>query len=322
MALQYAAAVSLMAAGVIIAWIDQLVTPNITPFLVACLVVGTMLLIRPLYAFALYAAAFIAFFLLIDRGADPAIVLSNRVNGLTMSALGCALSIMMWRHFTVESFQRRQIEAQRAQLERVNRELEGMAFNDSLTGLPNRRYFDREIDRVLAGMARGGPAASVIELDIDHFKDVNDTYGHHAGDEVLVWIARLIAGAIRKSDLFARYGGEEFILLLPETPLESARAVAEKLRRLIEESVIAVEGHSIRVTASFGVAQLNMDTDGSYYRSVDRALYSAKSRGRNCVEAAPPTDPDGQYESEGARDAPAKEWDSSEKMPEVPANGG
>lgn len=284
--LQYAVVAVLLAAGVIIASIDQLVTTNITPYLAVCLIVGAAFLIRPLYAFLLFTAAFVAFCLAFGHGAGPAVALSNRVNALTASALGFGLSIAMWRHFLVESVQRRQIEAQSRELERMNRELQNMAFTDSLTGLPNRRTFDQAISRELAAIARGGAPAGIIEFDLDHFKEVNDTFGHFAGDEVLRQAARLVSDSIRKSDLFARYGGEEFILMLPETPLAGARQVAEKLRERIENSAFSVEGREIRITASFGVAQLDTSPAESCYRMVDRALYRAKQKGRNRVEAA------------------------------------
>jgi len=282
---------TLLASAVAITAVDQLVTANITPYLLACMVVGAMFLIRPGVSALLFAASYAAFYFAVDRGAEVDVVLSNRVNGMTAAAVGFALSLAMWRHFTVEVRQRRQIEAQRQELERVNRELQNMAFTDSLTGLPNRRYFDQAVARELAAIGRGGPPAGVIEFDLDFFKEVNDTCGHAAGDEVLRQIAALVSGTVRKSDMFARYGGEEFILLLPGTALSGAAAAAEKLRKQIEEHVFGADGREIRLTASFGVAELNSDSAISY-RSVDRALYRAKQRGRNRVEVMAPGDPD------------------------------
>ena len=283
--LRLAMPVAYLAGGVVITGIDQLVTTNITPYLLVSLLVGTMFLIRPHYVLLLFTASFAALYYVLGFGADPDVVLSNRINGIAAMAVGFALSVAMWRHFSVEIRQRRQIEAQSEELERVNRELQNMAFTDSLTGLPNRRYFDQAMARELAAIERGGPPASIIEFDLDHFKEINDTCGHAAGDEILRQVATLVNGIIRKADMIARYGGEEFILLLPATALDGAQEAAEKLRLRIEEHPFLADGQEVRLSASFGVAELSMDPAKSFYRSVDHALYRAKQMGRNRVEA-------------------------------------
>ena len=290
--LQLTVAASLLGMGVVIAAIDQLVTTNITPFLLVCMIVGALFLIRPVVSASLFAASFAAFYIAINTASNPDVLMSNRVNALAAAAIGFGLSLAMWRHFSVEIRQRRQIEAQSGELERINRELQNMAFTDSLTGLPNRRYFDQAVARELAAIERGGPSAAVIEFDLDYFKEINDTRGHAVGDEMLRQLARLVSGAIRRSDMFARYGGEEFILLLPVTTLEGAEATAEKLRGYIEEQVFLADGQEIRLTASFGVAALDKSPAISCYRSVDRALYRAKKLGRNRVEIMSPDDPE------------------------------
>ena len=284
----------LMAWSIAITAVDQLVTASITPYLLACTAVGAMFLIRPRTSGLLFAAGFAAFYFAIDRGASPDVLLSNRINGMTAAAVGFCLSMAMWWHFGVEVRQRRQIEAQSGELERVNRELQNMAFTDSLTGLPNRRDFDQAVARELAAIARGGQAAGMIEFDLDFFKEINDKNGHAAGDEVLRQIAFLVGGTVRKADMFARYGGEEFILLLPGTPLKGAYVTAEKLRKLIESRVFRADGSEVRLTASFGVTELKSGPAINCYRSVDRALYHAKQKGRNRVEVLAPDGPEGQ----------------------------
>ena len=289
--LQAAVPVTLMAVGVAITAIDQRVTTNITPFVLVTMIVGTLFLIRPLHSAILFFSSYAALHFALSAGASPEVILSNRTNGITAAAIGICLSVAMWIHFSVEVRQRRQIEAQSEELERVNRELQNMAFTDSLTGLPNRRFFDQAMARELAAIERGGASASVIEFDLDYFKEINDTCGHAAGDEILRQVAELVSGAIRKSDMFARYGGEEFILLLPGTAQEGAREAAEKLRKRIEEYAFLVDGREVRMTASFGVAELAAYRTVSYYRSVDHALYSAKQLGRNRVVVMEPDEP-------------------------------
>ncbi|MDR7414915.1 MAG: GGDEF domain-containing protein [Armatimonadota bacterium] len=158
------------------------------------------------------------------------------------------------------------------------------ANTDPLTGLLNRRgifiAFDVEAER----HRRYGHPLSVVLFDVDHFKRINDRYGHGAGDRVLVSVARTVQGAIRPSDSLARWGGEEFLLLLPETPLRGALELAERLRREIA-SLVTEFGP---VSASFGVAAFRpTDNLGTLVRRADAALYRAKEAGRNKVVAHP-----------------------------------
>ena len=281
---------TILAMGSVITAVDQQITVSITPYIVTNVIVGTVFLIRPSWSVAVFAMNFVLFWILIGWTANPDVLLSNRVNALTASAVGFGLSVVLWRHFLVEIEQRRQIESQNSELARINRELERMAFTDSLTGLPNRRYFDQELARAQGAIERGGNDASIVEFDLDNFKEINDCYGHDTGDEVLRQVASFVSGAIRKADMFARYGGEEFILLLPETSLEGAASAAEKMRAEISAHPFVTRNGEIRMTASFGVALLRSDPAINCYRTVDRALYRAKQKGRNRVEVMRPED--------------------------------
>jgi diguanylate cyclase (GGDEF)-like protein len=156
---------------------------------------------------------------------------------------------------------------------------------DPLTGCYNRREFDRLISHHIAGAKRHDRDLSVIMLDVDHFKQVNDTYGHLAGDGVLKGISDAVFGAIRKGDYLARYGGEEFIVVLPDTKMPRAMELSERLRIIIENLEFSLpDGRKIRKTASFGVATLR-EHDGreSLVEAADTSLYEAKAAGRNRV---------------------------------------
>ena len=127
---------------------------------------------------------------------------------------------------------------------------------------------------------------SIIAIDIDHFKKINDTYGHSVGDEVLITIANILKQNIRKSDIVSRFGGEEFVILLNNASLDDATSIAEKIRVTIENSSIDIEGTVIKVTSSFGVASYNKDRENSIETVIKRAddlLYIAKKHGRNQV---------------------------------------
>jgi diguanylate cyclase (GGDEF)-like protein len=159
---------------------------------------------------------------------------------------------------------------------------------DQLTGLWNRRHFDEQLDRVLKETDRHGVPCSLIVADVDHFKRVNDTFGHEAGDEVLKHVGRTFADGVRTVDICARFGGEEIAVLLPHTGLVGAMELAERLRRALETRPARFQARDIAVTASFGVAcypETAAAHDG-FFHAADRALYQAKSEGRNRVKAA------------------------------------
>ncbi|HEX3596513.1 MAG TPA: diguanylate cyclase [Polyangiaceae bacterium] len=171
--------------------------------------------------------------------------------------------------------------------------LRELAVRDELTGCYNRREFNRLIQDEFRRAARHNRATSLMLVDLDHFKQVNDRYGHQAGDQVLKDIGQRIGNGIRLIDRVARYGGEEFAVILPETRASEARLVAERLRaQIAAEPVVArtLDGEpvSIALTASFGIAELGetVNDEAALVREADAALYSAKNSGRNCVRTA------------------------------------
>jgi diguanylate cyclase (GGDEF)-like protein len=170
-----------------------------------------------------------------------------------------------------EKFQRRMFEA---------------ALRDGLTAAYNNRYFAERLDKELAFAQRHKAALSLIMLDVDHFKSVNDTFGHPAGDAVLISLAKLALDTLRKEDVFARYGGEEFAVICRGVDVKSATIVAERLRELVEARRFAHEGREVRVTVSVGVAgypETPVDTPAALIAAADDALYEAKLGGRNRV---------------------------------------
>jgi len=180
---------------------------------------------------------------------------------------------------------RREIQAQQHELARRNFELERIASTDTLTGLNNRRKLEEFAAEHLAGIRRYGGWLSAILLDIDHFKAVNDRHGHPVGDSVIMHIAAIIRESVREADMVGRWGGEEFLVLLPNTTVDGALVVAEKIRRAVADYAFPVVQAK---TVSLGVSQLLDDeTMTGLVARADQALYRAKQAGRNRVEADP-----------------------------------
>ena len=178
----------------------------------------------------------------------------------------------------------RQVLARTEELAKANDELQKLATTDALTRIMNRRQFDAELQRELERARRYGVPFALILFDVDHFKRVNDRFGHLSGDRVLADMAQLICAETRVNDIFARWGGEEFVLLVQDVDAGGALQIAEKLRALVAAHAFP-HGHS--VTSSFGVtAYAEGDDSVSIMQRVDQALYRAKEQGRNRTELA------------------------------------
>ena len=167
----------------------------------------------------------------------------------------------------------------------MNKRLADMSLTDELTGLPNRRYLNRRLREELAMTRRFNSPISCIMIDLDHFKQINDTLGHQAGDEILREVAKVLSSGRRGYDVVGRYGGEEFLVLLPQVDADEAMAVAERLRREVEGAVFRIaSGTSTQVTISLGLTTFRGDEEleeAELIQRTDEALYQAKTSGRN-----------------------------------------
>jgi len=193
-------------------------------------------------------------------------------------------SVMLTRQLRLKSAREAELMEINSLLDSQSRHLEEKAKTDPLTGAFNRDGIEEAIRLGLMEFRRHGLPFSVVMLDVDHFKQVNDSHGHPVGDRILTGLTHLVKDNIRTSDLFARWGGEEFLLVCRDTSLEDASRLADKLRLLIEARDF---GEPVGITASFGVASLNeSESLDQFFERLDRALYAAKDQGRNRVVVA------------------------------------
>lgn len=200
-----------------------------------------------------------------------------------LAATAAVMAFLLYRWNTTRHFNR-QLAAANAQLQKHNESLEKLSETDHLTGIFNRIHLDQALRREVSRCARYSHPLSIILLDIDHFKQVNDRHGHPVGDMVLIGIAELLRKRSRRADTFGRWGGEEFMLICPETDINGAATQAENLRKALAETPIDPVGP---LTASFGVAQLQAgELERTLIARADEALYRAKKEGRNRVSLA------------------------------------
>jgi diguanylate cyclase (GGDEF)-like protein len=162
------------------------------------------------------------------------------------------------------------------------------AMIDGLTGLWNRTYFDSRLESELSLSRRSGRPLSCILLDLDHFKKLNDRYGHPFGDEVLRSVGKLLIDSCRDEDIACRYGGEEFVILTPNVPAQGAVELAERLRAAIESMILSHRGKAVPVTCSMGVSDVGHTPPPTIVELADEALYAAKHGGRNRVVVLTP----------------------------------
>lgn len=191
-----------------------------------------------------------------------------------------------------EELEQRMLTLQRENLDLVvkNRLLSEVSSRDSLTGLYNRWFVMEKIDSELNRALRHGSPMSLLMMDVDHFKNINDTWGHSAGDQVLQGIGKLLRESCRVYDVPGRYGGEEFCIVLPETKTGNTTAVAERIRQRLESAELVCGEPGVVVTASIGIAGMDTPGDGQVLNPAglieraDQALYLAKNNGRNRIE--------------------------------------
>jgi diguanylate cyclase (GGDEF)-like protein len=212
----------------------------------------------------------------------PELLILPKLANVVAGCVVFGLLLLHWLPLAVRDWKRS---------EQRTRDLQTLAAVDPLTGLYNRRQFESLARAELGRSQRYMRPCSFLMIDIDHFKQVNDTFGHEMGDWVLKTVATILATARREADVVARFGGEEFVIMLPETTPEAAAMVAERIRSMVAANSMAIEDATLNVTISAGVGEVTASSASieAVLRDADRALYEAKQTGRNrvCVAKQP-----------------------------------
>jgi diguanylate cyclase (GGDEF)-like protein len=255
--------------------VDQAGNGIITPFVANLLVLAALALIPFPWSLLVYTLPSTVFFvglLLIQH--DPQALAADLVNG----------SIFLLAAAFISRF----VYSNQVQLLERNARLDHLSLHDALTGLANRLLFRNQIEGELARLARSSRVSSLVIVDLDGFKAINDQFGHPAGDAVLATAARILQAGVRTVDSVSRWGGEEFLILLSDSDPETAALAADRLRQCLEEATVTGPWGQVRFTASFGVAALEAGGSTAFeeaYSRADAALYRAKAGGKNRVEA-------------------------------------
>ena len=291
--LQFVAPLGFLIFTAVLTVFDQWVTSNISPFMLGCISVSLLFLLPPATAVTVLLTSYLVFFVGLGlTQPDPSLLLSNRVNGFGAALLALVISLGTWSRNIQFNLLQRELTVRNETLEMQQAELVWLATRDAMTGLFNRGEFMRLAEKELLRTRRHGGNTSIFVIDLDFFKAINDSHGHPAGDKVLVHVANQLRDATRSTDLVARIGGEEFVVLLPQTDIDAAVVLAQKLRRQLRDSPARISSDlQVSITASFGVACMpgkNMGSLAALYAAADNALYEAKREGRDRVARTEP----------------------------------
>lgn len=252
-------------------------------FVATMLICGAIIMIKfpaSLLVYSIPFSTFIGGLLVFQK--DAALLNSNIINGLVYY-----IAVIFISKGVYDS-QFNQL-SKNVILKEVNNKLDYMSNHDPLTGLPNRRHFETQAKQKMDIMNQHGEEAALLLIDIDHFKNINDEFGHPVGDTVLKEVSDILRKNIKDTDLVTRWGGEEFIILLFQTSIQKACKTADKIRMAVQEKPIMADSFTVNITASFGVAQLKGSFLNSFevsYKLADKALYQVKNQGRNQVVVA------------------------------------
>ena len=264
----------------VIGVLDQISIGNIVSYITILFVCGTVILIKPPKNYIVYTIPHLLLvFLLLDKLPANKVLIGSILNGTIFYI--CMLFVSRYIYLNQYIHLMKNII-----LEEMNRKTKYLSNFDSLTNIANRRYFEELIKKAIENNARFKGHSAIAIMDVDYFKKINDNYGHHMGDKVLVEISQIILKTLGDLNLVARWGGEEFIFFFPEKSVDEGEKLLNEVRENIEKHSFYIKDKKISVTASFGLTKFLGISEEEYIRAfslADEALYIAKTSGRNRV---------------------------------------
>ena len=266
-----------LAFGCVLALIPQFEFASMHIYIIAVFAIAASVCLQPLESLVMYFSVYMGFFLALPYyQTNKSVILILSVNAFMMNIIAWIFSRMVYR-MRINSFMDKKIIMEK------NHQLEDLAIRDSMTMLLNHKHIYKRLDEEIERAKRIKYPLSIIMLDIDDFKCVNDCFGHRAGDSIIIKVAQILVDTCRLTDIVGRYGGEEFIVIMPGTPLKDAAFLAERIREAIESAEF---DKGIAITISGGIKVLQEDSAEELIRSADKRLYKAKSNGKNRFEMA------------------------------------
>lgn len=258
--------------------LDQATTSSITIYISFIIIISIVTVMELKYAIITFLIPHLLFIVgMFLYQEDSALRLFNIINGSTFMLTSIVISFIIYNNFF-------QLTKNRILLEEANNRLEHLSNTDSLTKIYNRRFGLKRLSEEISRSNRTNHDLAVMLVDIDDFKNINDTFGHVAGDYTLSSFTRVIESQLRKEDVFMRYGGEEFLVILPETNQDGAMVVAEKIRNMIASSIFSYQDKEYQITVSIGIAMYpkkRVDEVNTLIDIADKNLYTSKRNGKN-----------------------------------------
>lgn len=273
---------AVLMAGITWSLYEQSSLASCSTYFLAVFTIAAFIIMPPVASSVLFLASNLIFIMLLPQFQElSGVIVTLNVNTLSMSGAAWLLNLMVSRSRATSFMSEKIILEKNIELEKKNNELSELTMRDSMTNLLNRKNSLKKLKEEVDRARRINYPLSVAMIDLDNFKIVNDTYGHQAGDEVLIRVAQILLENCRSTDVLGRYGGEEFIIIMPDTNGRDAALLLERIQTRIEDTCFK---DGIRVTLSCGISELNGESVHGILKSSDIMLYEAKKKGKNRVE--------------------------------------
>lgn len=272
----------LLTKGVILSLLEQSHLASSSAYFLAVFTIAAFMTIPPSISLFIFFLPNIIFILLLPQFQPlPMLIMTLKINTLSMTLIAWLLNQMISRDKVKSFINEKLIIVKNTELKKINEELKDLTTRDSMTGFLNNKNVLKRLKEETERAKRINYSLSVAMIDIDDFKHINDTYGHRIGDEVLISVAQIITEQCRSTDIVGRYGGDEFFLIMPDTNVNDAAVLLERIKLRVRDTSFV---NGIKLTVSYGASELAEDSEHELFESSDAMLYKAKRKGKSQVE--------------------------------------